>query len=150
MNIRIILYIAGFILNSVSCGNYTLLKLEEATIKDIWVYNYFVPIGHTVGSAYRQFEELEKDSISKIKLYPKYVDSLRSAISNAKIENDYFGKLGGYILFATVTTTDNKILNIAITRDMIIDFTNQKNGYKYYFFKEKKSIEWQLNFIKNE
>ena len=134
------------ILNLLSCTNPNLIKSEALVIKEVWIYDYFEPIGHTVGSAYRQFEEFEKNNIPQIKLFPHDVDSLENIISISKIKDNFIGKLGQNILFASVITNDDKTRKLAIFSNMIIDYTEKETSYRYYFIKDKEHQELLSNF----
>ena len=131
---------------------YTSKNIRINELKEIWFYDYFDSKGYRVGGVYRQFQILEKDSIEKIKLCSNAVRTFNSIIHTAEMKNDFLGKLGGPIVFVIGITHDEEAMKIAILNNIIIDCTDQKKGYKFYFIKKEQHQKWISEFknkIKN-
>jgi hypothetical protein len=145
MKAMICLFIS-LIFNTLTFSGLENKKVISDTIKEVWIYDYFENRGYTVGSAYRQFEELEKGDVFKFKVDSLEISSLQNILSTSDIQKQFYGKLGKCILFTEIITNDDKVLKIAILNDMIIDYTGKNGIYKYYMIKERKYQEWLLKF----
>lgn len=121
------------------------MKIED--IKSVWVYTYFDSIGHTRGSVYRKFQELEDSNTPKILLDSVFVDSLkRTLIKSANNKKLLPSKCGVNLVFAQFVLNNNSTRNIIIASNGVFDYFI---GGKGYFFVESSDKQDKIMWMKD-
>lgn len=123
------------------------LKIED--IKSIWVYRYFDSIGHTRGSIYRKFQELEDNDTPKILLDSVFVDSFKYAlVKSAKNKKLLPSKCGINLIFTQFVLNDNSTRNIIIASNGIFDYFIGGTGYFFIESSDKQDkVMWVNNYF---
>lgn len=123
------------------------LKIED--IKSIWVYRYFDSIGHTRGSIYRKFQELEDNDTPKILLDSVFVDSFKyTLVKSAKNKKLLPGKCGINLIFTQFVLNDNSTRNIIIASNGIFDYFIGGTGYFFIESSDKQDkVMWVNNYF---
>lgn len=123
------------------------LKIED--IKSIWVYRYFDSIGHTRGSIYRKFQELEDNDTPKILLDSVFVDSFKyTLVKSAKNKKLLPGKCGINLIFTQFVLNDNSTRNIIIASNGVFDYFIGDRGYFFIESSDKQDkVMWVNNYF---
>lgn len=123
------------------------MKIED--IKEIWVYDYFSSIGHTRGSIYRKFQELENNKTPKIRLDDIFTDSLkRVLIKSAKNKKLLPSKCGINLIFAQFILNNDSIINTIIASNGVFDYFVGNTGYFFIDTSNMRNRDmWINNFL---
>lgn len=123
------------------------LKIED--IKSIWVYCYFDSIGHTRGSIYRKFQELEDNNTPKILLDSVFVDSFKyTLVKSSKNKKLLPSKCGINLIFAQFVLNNNSTRNIIIASNGVFDYFIGGRGYFFIDSSDKQDkVIWMNNYF---
>lgn len=123
------------------------LKIED--VKSIWVYCYFDSIGHTRGSIYRKFQELEDNNTPKILLDSVFTDSFKyTLVKSAKNKKLLPSKCGINLIFAQFVLNNNSTRNIIIASNGVFDYFIGGRGYFFIDSSDKQDkVIWMNNYF---
>lgn len=123
------------------------LKIED--VKSIWIYRYFDSIGHTRGSIYRKFQELEDNNTPKILLDSVFVDSFKyTLVKSAKNKKLLPSKCRINLIFAQFVLNNNSTRNIIIASNGVFDYFIGGRGYFFFESSDKQDkIMWVNNYF---
>lgn len=116
--------------------------LEFNEIKEIWIYDYFETQGWRTSSAYRKFEDFEKENLKKIKIKDYDFYSLVNIIEKSKEKKLFPTKLGMDLIFAIIINKNDEIFKVVICVNIIQDFSSGKD---YWIYNEEHH-KWIADF----
>ena len=143
----LIMITAFFVTQNVCYAQQNELKIED--VKSIWIYHYFDSIGHTRGSIYRKFRELEANNTPKILLDSVFVDSFKyTLIKSAKNKKLLPSKCGKNLIFAQFVLSNISTRNIIIASNGVFDYFIGGRGYFFIESSDKRNkIMWMNNYF---
>lgn len=145
---KILLLIVSILFTTISgCAQQKKMKIED--VDEIWIYAQRDSLGYTTAGVARRFLELEENNITKYKLEPFFVDSLKNMLFySSKSRRVFQEKTGQNLIFSQFVMKDGSTRNIIINSVGIVDYFV---GNTASYFKDDKNQKdqtlWRNNFF---